>query len=78
MNQTGLAMNPFPLTREDYLVRIIDSIMLRISDELGLKLILIRVSPRFSRLFIELPVFTLAKRTNAFWQNGGIVNPRTP
>lgn len=57
---------------------IIDFTMLRISDESGLKLILIRAELAFSRLFIILPVFTLAKRANVFWPNGGIGNPRTP
>ena len=57
---------------------IIDFTMLRISDESGLKLILIRAELAFSRLFIILLVFTLAKRANVFWPNGGIGNPRTP
>lgn len=47
--------------------------MLRISDEPGLKLILIRAELAFSRLFMELLIFTLAKRANAFWPNGGIL-----
>ena len=60
------------------MARIIDSTMLRISDEPGLKLILIRAELAFSGLFIILPVFTLAKWANAFWPNGGLDNPRTP
>ena len=78
MNQTRQAMNPFPSTRDNYLGRIIDSTIIRISDESGLKLILIRAEPAFSRFFIILPVLTLAKRANVFWPNGGLDNPRTP
>ena len=56
----------------------IDSNRGRICVWLALKQILICAELAFSRLFIELPIFTLAKRANAFWPNGGLDNPRTP
>ena len=78
MNQTGQASNSFSSTRVCCLARMIDSNRGRIFVWLALKQILICAELAFSKLFIILPVFTLANWANAFWPNGGIGNPRTP